>query len=208
VFCYVSLGAGIGVCNRQMSLMVLMLLATIYPALGRSYTDGHPVHEGKEAIMTDVSIGSLEDIWPLQAELNKRAGFDTSGLGQAISAVGGDNESPAAEQLRVTIGKALKNYIDAMASECHEMQDCLAWKHWYREAKEGKQYILQDLQNARVEAVDMLFFWVSLCQILGLSPADVYVLYGKKLGINHRRQDQDRSQAEHAGHEYENRSVV
>ena len=158
--------------------------------------------------MAESNIGSLEDIWPLQGDLNTRAGIDTAALGQAIAAAQRDGDLDAAEQLRVEAGRALKNYIDALASECHEMQDCLAWKHWYSEAKEGKQHILQDLQNARVEAVDMLFFWVSLCQILGLTPQDVYDLYAKKLGINHRRQDEGRSQAEHADHEHENRSVV
>ena len=158
--------------------------------------------------MTEANIRSLEDIWPLQAELNKRAGFDTSALGGAIIAAEADGSVEASEQVRLEVGRALKNYLDAMASECHEMQDCLAWKHWYSEAREGKQHILQDLQNARVEAVDMLFFWVSLCQILGLSAQNVYDLYAKKLGINHSRQDQDRSQSEHATHEHENRSVV
>ncbi len=158
--------------------------------------------------MTEANIGSLEDIWPLQAQLNKRAGYDTVALGQAIAAAEAEGNLGADEQLRAEVGRALKNYIDAMASECHEMQDCLAWKHWYSEAKEGKQHILQDLQNARVEAVDMLFFWVSLCQILGLSPQDVYALYAKKLGINHNRQDDGRSQADHAAHEHENRDVV
>jgi len=158
--------------------------------------------------MAEQTVGSLENIWPLQAELNKRAGIDTAALGRAVAAERRDGDLDAAEQLRVEVGRALKNYIDAMASECHEMQDCLAWKHWYSEAREGKQHILQDLQNARVEAVDMLFFWVSLCQILGLSPQDVYALYAKKLGINHRRQDERRSQANHADHEHENRGVV
>jgi hypothetical protein len=36
----------------------------------------------------------------------------------------------------------------------------------------------------------------------------VYRLYAKKLGINHRRQDESRTQAEHADHEDENQSVV
>jgi len=93
-------------------------------------------------------------------------------------------------------------------AECHELQECLSWKHWYKEARQGRQYELQDLQNARVEAIDMLFFWVSICQLLGMGPADVLRLYGKKLEINHRRQDQDRSQAQHGQHEDENRSVV
>jgi hypothetical protein len=54
----------------------------------------------------------------------------------------------------------------------------------------------------------MLFFWISICQLLGLSPDDVYRLYESKLGINHKRQDENRSQAEHNQHEDENRNVV
>jgi len=157
--------------------------------------------------MTQQPIQSLEDIWPLQADLNARAGFDTAGLGQELAQAlpaGAD----ASAEARLAVGRALKNYLDALADECGELQDCLSWKHWYREAREGRQYELQDVQNARVEATDMLFFWVSICQLLGLTPADVYRLYAAKLGINHKRQDEDRTQAEHADHEDENRSVV
>ena len=153
-------------------------------------------------------IGSLEDIWPLQAALNRKAGFDTQAIGQALAAAAGAGELPEAGGVRSQAGRAIKNYLDALAAECHELQECLSWKHWYREAREGRQYELRDIQNARVEATDMLFFWVSLCQLLGLGPADVYRLYAAKLGINHRRQDEDRTQARHADHEDENRSVV
>jgi hypothetical protein len=153
------------------------------------------------------TIRSLEDIWPLQAALNARAGFDTQALGEKLPTEQEQADTPDPEVL-LRVGRALKNYIDAMNSECHELQDCLSWKHWYREAKEGRQYQLQDLQNARVEAVDLLFFWISICQLLGLTPEDVYRLYEAKLGINHRRQDENRTQAEHAAHENENRSVV
>lgn len=157
--------------------------------------------------MENKPIESLEDIWPLQAQLNARAGFDTLSMGQRLDSTGGDDPCTRAQDL-LAVGRALKNYLDAMNSECHELQECLSWKHWYKEAKEGRQYALRDLQNARVEAVDMLFFWVSICQLLGLTPQDVYRLYAKKLGINHVRQDQDRSQAEHSSHEHENRKVV
>lgn len=153
-------------------------------------------------------IKSLEDIWPLQAELNKRAGFDTAGLGEQLTAAEAGGALPDEGGIRTQVGRALKNYIDALASECHEMQECLSWKHWYREAKEGRQYELRDVQNARVEATDMVFFWISICQLLGLTTDDVYRLYAKKLGVNRRRQDEGRSQAEHASHEDENRDVV
>ncbi|MBL7132844.1 MAG: hypothetical protein ISS78_01980 [Phycisphaerae bacterium] len=158
--------------------------------------------------MADHAIGSLEDIWPLQAELNKHAGFDTLALGQVLAKAEQGGEQPGKDPAYTEAGRALKNYIDALAGECHEMQECLSWKHWYREAKQGRQYELQDLQNARVEAVDMLFVWISICQLLGLEPQDVYRLYAGKLEINRRRQDEDRRQGEHAAHEHENRAVV
>jgi len=153
--------------------------------------------------MDATAIQSLEDIWPLQAKLNAKAGFDTSAMGELLVGQGKDN----ADNL-LKIGRALKNYIDAMMSECQELQDCMSWKHWYKEAKEGRQYQLQDLQNARVEAIDLLFFWISICQLLGLSPQDVYRLYAAKLGINHARQDESRTQSQHSSHEHENRNVV
>ncbi|MCK5114077.1 MAG: dUTP diphosphatase [Phycisphaerae bacterium] len=149
-----------------------------------------------------ISITSLEDIWPLQAALNAKAGIDTQELGDKLVADEADSESLLAA------GRALKNYIDAMMSECAELQDCMSWKHWYKEAKQGRQYQLQDLQNARVEVTDMLFFWISMCQILGVAPQDIYRLYEKKLGINHKRQDENRTQAQHGTHEDENRNVV
>jgi hypothetical protein len=158
--------------------------------------------------MTNESIGSLEDLWPLQAALNKKGGFDTAAIGEALAAAIAQGALPAEGGLRVEVGRALKNYLDAMSSECHELQDCLSWKHWYKEAKQGRQHELRDVQNARVEAIDMLFFWISICQLLGLSPQDVYRLYAAKLGLNHRRQDENRSQAEHADHEDENRAVL
>ena len=153
-------------------------------------------------------LDSLEALWPLQAALNRKAGLDTEALGQALRQAEAAGPLDQAGEARLAAGRALKNYLDALSAECHELQECLSWKHWYREAKEGRQHQLQDVQNARVEAIDMLFFWISICQLLGLDPADVYRLYAAKLGINHRRQDQARSQAEHAGHEHENRDVV
>lgn len=126
---------------------------------------------------------------------------------QTLAEAKGKGVSVPQRDIRAKVGKALKNYIDALASECHELHECLSWKHWYKEAKEGRQYELRDPQNARVEAIDILFFWISICQLLGLTPEDVYRFYSKKLEINIRRQDEDRTQAEHTLHEDENKSV-
>ena len=103
--------------------------------------------------MTDGAIRSLDDIWPLQAALNRKAGIDTQALGEALlrALEAGGGRADAAT--RVKVGRGMKNHIDALADECHEIQQCLSWKHWYREAKEGRQYELQDVQNARVEEI-------------------------------------------------------
>ncbi len=157
---------------------------------------------------TEPTIRTLQDLFAAQAALNRRAGFDTHALGSALAAAEAAAALPDTGGPRLEVGRALKNYLDALASETHELLDCLSWKHWYREAKEGRQYELRDVQNARVEAVDLLFFWVSICQLLGLSADDVFRLYAAKLAINHRRQDENRTQQEHADHEDENRDVL
>ena len=160
-----------------------------------------------------------------QARLNARAGFDTATIGDTLNEVldaAGEMcavDGPSAleecpklleeiERAKIASGHALNEYCNAMFSEVQELRDCTAWKHWYQEAKEGKQFILQDLQNARVEVIDMLFFWISLAQILGMNPEDVFRTYSAKLEINHKRQDEGRSQEEHASHESENTEVV
>ncbi|MFP4354365.1 MAG: hypothetical protein ACLFUJ_04515 [Phycisphaerae bacterium] len=155
----------------------------------------------------DTELNSLEGIWPLQAELNRKVGIDTAAMGDLLRSKEAKGQLDQGSDVLLKIGRALKNYIDAMQAECHELQECLSWKHWYAEAREGRQYELQDLQNARVEATDMLFFWISICQLLGLRPQDIYRLYAQKLGINHKRRDENRSQAAHGDYESENRDV-
>jgi hypothetical protein len=154
------------------------------------------------------SLLNLTDIWAEQARLNKKGGYDTLGLGEALRTADQGGHLPIHGDIRLSVGIALKNYLDALQAECFELRECLLWKHWYREAKEGRQYELRDVQNARVEAIDMLFFWVSICQLLGLTPDDVFRLYSKKLKINLKRQAENRTQEEHPNYEDENRTVV
>jgi hypothetical protein len=168
-------------------------------------------HGGLEMSATageGANIRSLDELWVQQAGLNQQAGFDTLQLGRELADLEKAGALPPSGGVRLSVGIALKNYVDALMAEGMELRDCLAWKHWYQEAKEGRQYELRDLQNARVEAIDLLFFWISICQLLGLAPADVLRLYGRKLEINLRRQQERRTQAEHSAHEHENQRVV
>jgi hypothetical protein len=121
----------------------------------------------------------LRELFEKQAELNKRTGFDAYGLRENFDAQ--------------AAGIWLNNYIAAMSNELEELRDCTFWKHWCKEAKEGKRFMLHDLQNARVEVIDMLFFWISLAQCVGLDAEEVVRLYEQKLKVNHSRQDSDYS---------------
>lgn len=116
----------------------------------------------------------LHELFQHQAELNRRIGFDPNELR--------DNFDPQ------VAGEWLNNYLAAMSNELEELRDCMYWKHWCKEAKEGKRFHLHDLQNARVEVIDMLFFWISLAQCVGLDADGVMELYRQKLEVNHQRQ--------------------
>jgi hypothetical protein len=118
----------------------------------------------------------LKDMFERQAALNRRIGYDTKSLHERFD--------PA------LAGKWLNDYIMSASSELEELRDCTFWKHWCAEAQAGRRFELHDLQNARVEVIDLLFFWISMAQCVGLNADDVYQLYLQKLDINHKRQDE------------------
>ena len=124
----------------------------------------------------------LEELFERQAALNKRIGYDTKALREEFDPL--------------NAGKWLNDYINAACNELEELRDCTFWKHWCREAKEGRRFEIHDLQNARVEVIDLLFFWISMAQCVGLSAGDVFDLYLQKLSVNHKRQDDTYSMTE------------
>ena len=77
----------------------------------------------------------------------------------------------------------LRNYALAMTQEISELVDSTNWKWWRTKAD------LFNEQNLKVELVDILHFWVSACQVLGLSADDVYRMYTQKNAINAQRQE-------------------
>lgn len=123
----------------------------------------------------------LEEMFARQAELNRRIGKDTAALRDDFDAD--------------RAGRWLSDYIMASSNELEELRDCTFWKHWCREAQEGHRFKIHDLQNARVEVIDLLFFWISLAQCVGLDAQDVYDLYLQKLSVNHNRQQEGYSMA-------------
>jgi dimeric dUTPase (all-alpha-NTP-PPase superfamily) len=76
----------------------------------------------------------------------------------------------------------VRNYALAMTQEVAELVDSTNWKWWRTKVD------LFDEQNLKVELVDILHFWVSACQVMGLSAEDVFRMYMQKNAINAQRQ--------------------
>jgi dimeric dUTPase (all-alpha-NTP-PPase superfamily) len=106
----------------------------------------------------------LEQIFQLQDQLNRRIGINAAAL---------------TDEERV---QWVLNYTRAMAQEIAELVDSVPWKWWAK-------YQKFDVQNARVEVVDLFHFLVSIAQVLGMGADDVYQAYVKKNQVNHQRQD-------------------
>lgn len=106
----------------------------------------------------------LQDLFDKQLSLNQRIGVNPPAMN--------DDE-------RV---QWVLNYTRAASQELAELVDSVPWKWWAK-------YQTFDLQNARVEVVDLFHFLISLAQVLGMDAADVHNLYLQKNKLNFQRQD-------------------
>ena len=109
-------------------------------------------------------MDKLEKIFKMQDNLNQRIGVNTSGL---------DQEEKS---------KWVLNYTRAMQQEIAELIDSVPWNWWAK-------YQEFDEQNAKVEIIDLFHFLISLAQVMGMTPEDVYEAYVKKNEVNHKRQE-------------------
>ncbi len=106
----------------------------------------------------------LQDLFDKQMSLNQRIGVNPS-------------EMTEEEQTKWVL-----NYTRAASQEMAELIDSVPWKWWAK-------YQEFDLQNAKVEVVDLFHFIISLAQVLGMDAQDVHDLYNKKNKLNFKRQD-------------------
>lgn len=109
-------------------------------------------------------MDKLAEIFRMQEALNERIGVKLAGIDEAERT------------------KWVLNYTRAMQQELAELVDSVPWKWWAK-------YQSFDLQNARVEVVDLFHFLISTAQALGMSSDDVFDAYVKKNKVNHARQD-------------------
>ena len=90
-------------------------------------------------------------------------------------------------------GQMLDDLIKAVSSELEELRNCTYWKHWQKEAREGKRYQIHDLKEAKKEVIDLLHFFISIALWTGMDAEEMYDLYVKKNKINFKRQENDYS---------------
>ena len=109
-------------------------------------------------------MDKLDEIFEQQKELNNRIGVNTDAMSEEDKA------------------QWVLNYTRAMQQEIAELIDSVPWKWWAK-------YQEFDEQNAKVEVVDLFHFLISIAQVLGMSPEDVYQAYVKKNKVNHNRQE-------------------
>jgi dimeric dUTPase (all-alpha-NTP-PPase superfamily) len=69
----------------------------------------------------------------------------------------------------------------AMRQESAEAIDSLNWKWWKKDD--------DNWDNVKIELIDILHFWVSMCTVAGLDAKSVMALYFKKNKLNHKRQE-------------------
>ena len=109
-------------------------------------------------------MDNLNQMFTLQKDLNKRIGVDTDNM---------------TEEERI---EWVLNYTRALGQEQAELIDSVPWKWWAK-------YQKFDVENAKIEVVDMFHFLISLAQTLEMSADEVFSLYTKKMKVNHDRQD-------------------
>ena len=122
-------------------------------------------------------MDKLDTIFEMQDTLNHRIGVVTENLSEEEKT------------------KWVLNYTRAMQQEIAELIDSVPWKWWAKYQEFDEQY-------AKVEIIDLFHFLISLAQVMGMTPDDVYNAYVKKNQVNHNRQesgykDKDESDSRH-----------
>lgn len=152
--------------------------------------------------MTQEQHDSLQQIFKMQIELNdfcfaSNGITDTDGLPlscldiyrQVLMDRTGPNDLP-----NIWLGR----YATAMEDELRELRESLLWKWWSKDTI--------DLQNVRVELIDILHFLVSAMIAAGMGSQDVLSTYTQKHTVNVKRQESGYSKETKT--EAENRTIV
>ena len=132
-----------------------------------------------------MELAMLEDIFKMQLELNDYVFKKNNLKNKSGNDLNMQSIIVAAEKGEIMVNNLpnewLVNYSKAIKEELLELDDELLWKWW------SKDKI--DMQNIRVELIDILHFLVSAMMCAGLSAEKVFDIYRQKHAINIKRQD-------------------
>ena len=134
----------------------------------------------------------LQQLFDMQAKLNDHVSQGkciTDNSGAPLSMEFLTRQGASGEPLgpNSEVNEWLHKYLIAMEDESRELKQELLWKWWSKDSL--------DMQNIRVEIIDLLHFWISLAMTSGMTADDVFRLYQQKSQINFERQRKGYSRA-------------
>lgn len=148
------------------------------------------------------SIDMLQKIFEMQTDLNNYVFAKNNLRDQNGKALDMDAIFSAVKNEELKVNDLpntwLAKYSKAMTEELIELDEELLWKWW------SKDEI--DIQNIRVELIDILHFLVSSMICAGLTPDKVFDIYSKKHSVNLNRQDTNYSKSTKT--ESDNKGIV
>ncbi len=107
---------------------------------------------------------TIKKVFEMQNKLNQRSN---------------DDWPPVTEEQRQ---EWMFKYLTALDQEKAELIDSLPWKWWKKQDA--------NWDNVKIELVDILHFFVSMCMIAGMDADELLELYFKKNELNFKRQDE------------------
>ena len=108
-------------------------------------------------------MDKLEDIFDKQKELQLK-------LGNSL------------EKIEMNIDFIKMNF-EAIIVEMSEFLMSIPWKPWKIQQK-------WDIENAKLELIDVLHFWMNLCIALKMTPEEIHERYLNKQQINIKRKEE------------------
>ena len=128
----------------------------------------------------------LDKLFEMQASLNdnifkKKDIRDSCGYDLKTKGFAGDNSSGVRIGPNSMVNKWLINFLDALDDESRELREELLWKWWSKDTL--------NIQNIRVEIIDILHFWISLAMTSGMTADKVFDIYVQKNEVNLKRQE-------------------
>jgi len=85
-------------------------------------------------------------------------------------------------------GQLVYDHLQAIASEIQELMNCIYWKSWTKEAKEGKRFMFRNIENAKEEIADIYCFLGDICAAVGMNAEELTAINVRKTQVNIDRQ--------------------